>query len=780
MHRTLQRQIKRTLDLDPEAWSRLVEKLKDWADQAADENPDLARALFGFPSLLERVSETYAQQDRDLSLVRRSLELSSEELTEANQRLLREAQSMRQALTTLQLAFDALRKDADGIGGQDEDLVSMAGKIVELTREQERIRAALTKSEERFDLAVRGANDGLWDYDVTLGTVYYSPRWIEMIGHTPDEVGDSLEEWSSRLHPDDRDYAIRAVEAHFLGETPHLEIEFRFRHKKGHFLWILSRGQAIRDASGRVARMVGTHADTTRRVELEHHLAQFKRVLDEHAIVSITDIHGNISYANDKFCEIAGYTREELLGKNHRLLKSGAHPDSYYRELWATLSGGGTWTGEICNRAKDGQPYWVLATIAPIFGADGLPEQYIAIRADISRIKEAETALIQAKDAAEIASRSKSEFLANMSHEIRTPMNGVLGMLSLALDTPLDDEQQEYLGLAKSSADALLHILNDILDLSKIEAGRLDIHMDLIEPGTLMKELGRFFEPRCREKDLAFSVTLDPAIPANLMADPVRLRQVLTNLLSNALKFTHVGEIRLEVRRVSGPMGDSVRYAVHDTGIGIPTDRQTQVFEAFTQADGSITRRYGGTGLGLTISSRLAQLMGGHMGLESEVGRGSEFFIVLPLRLEDGEAGPEAPDEAQPSQAASTRVLNILLAEDNPINQKIASLMLERAGHRVRVADDGEAALAALADERFDLILMDMQMPGMGGLEATRLIRSIEKPDASPLPIIALTANAYAEDRERCLAAGMNGFVTKPIRREELFAAIAEAMRSVP
>jgi hypothetical protein len=258
------------------------------------------------------------------------------------------------------------------------------------------------------------------------------------------------------------------------------------------------------------------------------------------------------------------------------------------------------------------------------------------------------------------------------------------------------------------------------------------------------------------------------------------LRQVLTNLLSNALKFTHVGEIRLEVRRVSGPMGDSVRYAVHDTGIGIPTDRQTQVFEAFTQADGSITRRYGGTGLGLTISSRLAQLMGGHMGLESEVGRGSEFFIVLPLRLEDGEAGPEAPDEAQPSQAASTRVLNILLAEDNPINQKIASLMLERAGHRVRVADDGEAALAALADERFDLILMDMQMPGMGGLEATRLIRSIEKPDASPLPIIALTANAYAEDRERCLAAGMNGFVTKPIRREELFAAIAEAMRSVP
>ena len=780
MHRTLQRQIKRTLDLDPEGWSRLGEKLKDWADQAADEDPELARALFGLPSLLERVSETYAQQDRDLSLVRRSLELSSQELTDANQRLLREAQSMRQALNTLQLAFDALRKDADGNGGQDDDLVSMAGKIVELTREQERIRTALTKSEERFDLAVRGANDGLWDYDVTLGRMYYSPRWIEMIGHTPDEVGDSLDEWSSRIHPDDLEYASRAVEAHLRGDTPHLEIEFRFRHKHGHFLWILSRGQAIRDATGRVVRMVGTHTDTTRRVELERHLAQFKRVLDEHAIVSITDIHGDITYANHKFCEISGYTREELLGKNHRILKSGAHPDAFYRELWTTLSGGDTWTGEICNRAKDGRPYWVLATISPILGADGLPEQYIAIRADISRIKEAETALIQAKEAAEIASRAKSEFLANMSHEIRTPMNGVLGMLNLALDTPLDDEQQEYLGLAQLSADALLHILNDILDLSKIEAGRLDVNMDLIELGTLMNELGRFFEPRCREKGLAFSVTLDPAVPANLRADPIRLRQVLTNLLSNALKFTHAGEIRLEVRRVHGPMGDSVRYTVHDTGIGIPTDRQAQVFEAFTQADGSITRRYGGTGLGLTISNHLAQLMGGHMGLESEVGRGSEFFIALPLQLEDGEAGSEAPGEVRSSQAASTRALNVLLAEDNPINQKIASLMLERAGHRVRVADDGEAALAALADERFDLILMDMQMPGMGGLEATRLIRSIEKQDAKSLPIIALTANAYAEDRERCLAAGMNGFVTKPIRRDELFAAIAEAMRSVP
>jgi two-component system, sensor histidine kinase and response regulator len=773
MHRLLERQLRRTLGLDAQQWSSLADKLRGTGYQSADMDTESLRALSGLPALLERVSETYAQQDRDLSLVRRSLDLSSRELTGANQRLLREAEAMSQALATLQSAFDALRKGAEGSSGHDDDLVSMAGKIVDLTREQERIRAALMISEERFDLAVRGANDGLWDYNVVLGTVYYSPRWKEMLGYAQDEVGNSLEEWSSRIHPDDWKDANRAVEAHLWGETPHLYLEYRVRHKDGHYLWVLSRGQAVRDATGQAVRMVGTHTDITRRVELERHLAQFKHALDEHAIVSIADIHGNISYANDKFCRISGYSREELLGGNHRILKSGVHPDSYYRKLWATISAGDAWTGEICNRAKDGHLYWVLATISPIMGGDGLPEQYIAIRADISRIKEAENALIHAKDAAESASRSKSEFLANMSHEIRTPMNGVMGMLNLALDTPLDDEQREYLKLAQSSADSLLRILNDILDLSKIEAGRLDVNMDLTELGTLLKELGRFYEPRCREKGLSFSVSHDPSVPDSVMADPIRLRQVLMNLLSNALKFTHTGEIRLEVRRD----GDFVRYAVRDTGIGIPREQQTLVFEAFAQADGSITRRYGGTGLGLTISNRLAQLMGGHMGLESEVGHGSEFFIVLPL-LDGGELeGSEMATEMPSLQSSSAHTLDVLLAEDNPVNQKIATLLLERLGHRVMVAENGESALSALANQQFDLVLMDMQMPEMGGLEATRLIRAGEKPGVRPLPIIALTANAYAEDRAKCLEAGMNGFVTKPIRREELFAAIASVMQ---
>ena len=772
MHRLLERQIKRALDLDPEGWTALASRLQGLAERLGGEDAELAPVLAGLPGLLDRVGDTYSQQDRDLALVRRSLELSSAELTDANQRLLDEAQAMSQALSTLQFVFNTLRKEADGVGADENDLTSMASKIVALTSQQEATREALKHSEERFDLAMRGANDGLWDLDLEANTVYFSPRWKAMLGYAPDEIGNTLDEWSSRLHPDDQEAARAAVSAHLRGETPHLEIEFRFRHKDGHYLWVLSRGQAVKNALGQAVRLVGTHTDITQRVELQRNLAQFKRALDEHAIVSITDARGRITYANEKFCQISGYDQAELLGQNHRLLKSGQHPDGYYRNLWDTITQGRTWAGELCNRAKDGSIYWVLATISPILGVDGLPEQYIAIRADISRIKEAESALKQAKEAAESANRAKSEFLANMSHEIRTPMNGVLGMLNLALDTPLDDEQREYLSLAQSSADALLHILNDILDLSKIEAGRLDVHLDPIDLTPLLTELGRFFEPRCREKGLDFHILLDPDLPRTLMADPVRLRQVLTNLLSNAVKFTHAGQIRLDVRLED----DRVCYAVADTGIGIPPERQSQVFEAFTQADGSITRRYGGTGLGLTISSRLARLMGGSLELESTAGQGSEFRIHLPLltprsaAADSGAGGPEDP-------AAPGRSLDILVAEDNPINQKLAVMILERAGHRVTLAENGQAALDALAAARFDLVLMDMQMPGMGGIEATRRIRAEQAADAPPLPIIALTANAYAEDRDRCLAAGMNGFVTKPMKKDELFAAIAEVMR---
>jgi len=391
------------------------------------------------------------------------------------------------------------------------------------------------------------------------------------------------------------------------------------------------------------------------------------------------------------------------------------------------------------------------------------------LKNEIQHGKRIELELKKAKEKAEQVSQAKGEFLANMSHEIRTPMNGVIGTLQLLEDTGLNEEQKEFVETAHKSADTLLAILNDILDLSKIEAGKLNFEKIAFDFRQIIKDIVILYSLKAEQQSVELKQQIDESLPVFLMGDPTRLRQVIVNLVSNALKFTSQGEVKISVDVVDKD-ADSVdlKVAVTDTGIGIPLAAQETLFNAFTQADGSTTRKYGGTGLGLAIVSQLVGLMGGSLGVDSEEGKGSVFWFTV--KFQKAKKAPEAARDVISKNEALHFNAKVLLVEDNPINQMVAQKMLQRVGLKPVLANNGVEALKHLNEQAYDLVLMDCQMPEMDGFDATREIRKLDIRglNSQPLPVVAMTANVMSGDRERCLEVGMDDYIGKPVQRDQL------------
>ncbi|MGA3019741.1 MAG: ATP-binding protein [Bryobacteraceae bacterium] len=444
---------------------------------------------------------------------------------------------------------------------------------------------------------------------------------------------------------------------------------------------------------------------------------------------------------------------------------SGLSRDGALSGIYFAASGESANDTAVIDLLAEDRRRWLLATVG--FGLAGAIA--IVVAWQNRRLRTLGAAAEEARRQAARASAVKSEFLANMSHEIRTPMNGIIGTISLLADSGVTAEQAEYLDTVQSCGESLLQLVNDILDLSKADAGKLVLERTPLRIQRLVADALAVVSPMARAKGLTVTRHFDPHLPEALMGDPQRLRQVLLNLLSNAVKFTEHGSVSVEASVVSRGAGVvALCLCVRDTGIGIPKGVQESIFEPFTQADCSTTRRYGGTGLGLAICRRVLALMNGHLEVESQVGRGSCFRAFLSLPLAEHPTAPEPRPAARIPTA--NRALRILLAEDNAINRTVAVRLLERMGHRVDVAVDGAQAVAAVSLERYDLVLMDCQMPVMDGYAAAREIRRLKLP-ATP-PIVALTANAMAEDRQRCLEAGMDDYLAKPISLERLAALI--------
>lgn len=484
---------------------------------------------------------------------------------------------------------------------------------------------------------------------------------------------------------------------------------------------------------------------------------QYKKAIEESMIVSRTDTKGIITYVNPLFIEISGYTQEELLGQPHSMVRHPDTPETVFKAMWHTLQRGRNWHGMLQNSKKNGESYFVKNLICPIVDEDGKILEYLGLREDVTEIQ-------NSRLHAQEAERIKSAFVANMSHEIRTPINGVVGFVHLLSKTQLDTTQRRYVSIVESSLEMLLHIVNDVLDFSKIEEGKIEIEWIKSHPKREVQSIFELFIPQADIKKINYQLIMDDKIEECLILDILRIKQVLSNFISNALKFTpEEGSVHLKIGVVEDtPSSQKLEFSVIDTGIGIPKSKQGKIFEKFTQADTSTTRKYGGTGLGLSIANAIVELMGGVISIQSEEGKGATFSFNINAQKCD-----ESDDEATKADQDTMKPieLRVLVVDDFEINRMLIGELLEfHYGITADFANNGEEAVEMVTKNTYDLVLMDVNMPVMDGIQATKLIRKIYP----SLPIIALTANVMEGDREEFKSQGMNDYLAKPLDKDEL------------
>ena len=822
--------------------------------------------------------------------------------------------SSKDEIGDLARSFDTMQNSIRKLITELEEMnMNLEKKVAERT-------TALMEAEEKSRLLLESVAEGIFGVGVDGLVNFINPAGLKMLGFSEtDVIGKEIHPLVHHSRSDGTSYPIEECPMyHSLteGTVGNVDDEVLWR-KDGTSFPVEYTSVPIRK-DGSVIGSVVLFRDIAERKHAEEELRKLSSAVEQSPVsVVITDPDGIIEYVNPKFTEVTGYSIEEALGQNPSILNAGIQSSEFYKGLWDTIKGGHIWQGEFANKRRNGEIYWENAVISPIRDVADRVTHYVAVKEDITERKQKDQELKEAKEAAELATRAKSDFLANMSHEIRTPMNAIIGMSHLCLGTEMQPRQRDYIEKVYGSAQSLLGIINEILDFSKIEAGKLEIEAIPFRLDEVLENLANLIAIKAQEKGLELLFDTHPDVPRALTGDPLRLGQILLNLAGNAVKFTEAGEIVVRTEPVRITENEvEIRVSVQDTGIGMTGEQCDRLFQSFSQADTSTTRKYGGTGLGLAISKKLTELMGGDIWVESEEGVGSVFiFTAVFDRASDMEetiqnepsidldqlkvlvvddiassremlkstlssfsfrvtcvnsgqdalaALVETPAEdpfklvlmdwrmpvmdgieaskrikthptlqhmptiimvtaygreevmqqaekiglegflikpMTPSTLLDTimevlgkkggflgaaksddvwkikpidgiRGAHVLLAEDNKINQQVAQELLGQGGLRVTIADNGREAMAWLGKETFDAVLMDMQMPEMDGYEAARTIRAM--PEFSELPIIAMTANVMAGDREKCLEAGMNDHVAKPIDPDKLFATLVQ------